>query len=490
VAKKIRLGRDYYASETLSRFHTCDDFVRGVRGPYASGKSTGMCWELWGRAHNQEPDKEGVRRTRWAVVRNTYRELADTTLKTWLDWFREDWVGTFSRGDMTHHIKRSLGDGTRLDMEVMFRALDRPDDAKKVLSLELTGAWINEAREVPKTIVDALADRTGRFPSVPEGGCTWRGLFMDTNAPDDDHWWYRLAEDERPKGWSFFTQPPGVVEVDGKWETNPNAENLENIERDYYTTRAEGKSREYILVYYCNQYGFVSDGKAVYPEYVDHVHCAAAPLEPLPGLPVFVGIDFGLTPAAVFGQRTAMGQWRIIDEVVANDMGAVKFSEVLNPVIRGRKYRDLDFEFWGDPSGDIRAQSDESTPFDILRARGIDAYPAPSNDPVIRHEALALPMGRMIDGEPGLLVSPTCKYVRKGLAGGYNYRRLQIAGQERYRDVPDKNQFSHPVEACEYMALGAGEGERVVMGENFEEDDFDDDDFDAAEMTRSAIGGY
>ena len=96
----------------------------------------------------------------------------------------------------------------------------------------------------------------------------------------------------------------------------------------------------------------------------------------------------------------------------------------------------------------------------------------------------------MIDGEPGLVVSPTCKYVRKGLAGGYNYRRLQIAGQERYRDVPDKNQFSHPVEACEYMALGAGEGERVVMGENFEEDDFDDDDFDAADMTRSAIGGY
>ncbi len=60
---------------------------------------------------------------------------------------------------MTHHIQ--VDD---VDMEVLFRALDRPDDAKKVLSLELTGAWVNEAREVPKGIIDALGDRTGRYP--------------------------------------------------------------------------------------------------------------------------------------------------------------------------------------------------------------------------------------------------------------------------------------------------------------------------------------
>ena len=141
----------YNASPTLTAFHQSDAFVRGIRGPVGSGKSTGMCWELMRRAREQKPAPDGKRKSRWAVVRNTYRELKDTTLKTWLDWFPEGDLGPFHRGDMAHHIQ--IDD---LDMEVLFRALDRPDDAKKVLSLELTGAWVNEAREVPKRIIDAL----------------------------------------------------------------------------------------------------------------------------------------------------------------------------------------------------------------------------------------------------------------------------------------------------------------------------------------------
>src|SRR5262249_18748953 len=133
---------------------------------------------------------EGKRRTRFAVVRNTYRELADTTLKTWLDWFPESAVGNFDYQDMTHCI--DLDD---VSTEVVFRALDRPDDVKKVLSLDLTGVWVNEAREVPKSIIDALTDRVGRYPSIRDGGATWSGVILDTNSPDTDHWWYRLAEE-------------------------------------------------------------------------------------------------------------------------------------------------------------------------------------------------------------------------------------------------------------------------------------------------------
>ncbi len=314
----------YNASPTLSRFHRSDAFMRGVRGPVGSGKSTALCWEIMRRAREQKPAPNGKRRTRWAVVRNTYRELKDTTVKTWLDWFPEADFGPFRQGDMTHRIQVE-----DLDLEVMFRALDRPDDVKKVLSLELTGAWVNEAREVPKGIIDALGDRVGRFPSQRDGGCTWRGLMLDTNSPDDDHWWYRLAEEERPKGWDFFSQPPGLTEVDGRWETNVEAENLVNLEKDFYETRAAGKSRDHILVYYANQYGFVKEGKPVYPEYNDGVHCSPDILAPIPGRTIYVGIDFGLTPAAVFGQKTVSGQWRWIDELVTEDMGAVRFAEIL-----------------------------------------------------------------------------------------------------------------------------------------------------------------
>src|SRR3546814_1590393 len=51
----------------------------------------------------------------------------------------------------------------------------------------------------------------------------------------------------------------------------------------------------WIKVYVDGDYGFVQDGKPVFPEYRDHVHCRPMPLDPR--LPVHVGIDFGLTPA-------------------------------------------------------------------------------------------------------------------------------------------------------------------------------------------------
>ena len=449
---------DYSPSPTLARFHRSNAFMRGIRGPIGSGKSTGCSWELMRRAREQKPGPDGVRRTRWAVVRNTYRELKDTTLNTWLDWFPEAAVGEFNNGDMAHRIR-----GDDFDMEVLFRALDRPADAKKVLSLELTGVWVNEAREIPKGIIDALGDRTGRYPPRRDGGCTWRGVIMDTNAPDDDHWWYRAAEEDRPRSWDFFSQPPGLIEVDGEWRTNPDAENLANLEPDYYETRAAGKSRDYILVYYANRYGFVQEGRPVYPEYEDSVHCSPEILEPIPGRTIYVGIDFGLTPAAVFGQITVTGQWRWIDELVTEDMGAVKFAEVLGPILRNR-YAGYDFEIYGDPSGDDRSQVDERTPFEILIAREIPVEPAPTNDPVIRREAVATALSRLVEGKPGLLISPKCKITRKGMAGGYALKRVQVVGEERYHDKPNKNRFSHPCEAAQYMMLGAGAGDTVISG--------------------------
>ena len=74
----------------------------------------------------------------------------------------------------------------------IFLALDRPEDVKKLLSLELTGVWINEAREIPKSIVDACSMRVGRYPSMRDGGPSWYGVIADTKPPDTDHWWVYL----------------------------------------------------------------------------------------------------------------------------------------------------------------------------------------------------------------------------------------------------------------------------------------------------------
>lgn len=450
--------------------------------------------ELMRRAREQKPSPKislpnrpltkGTASTRWAVVRNTYRELKDTTLKTWLDWWTESSFGAFKYGDMEHPIIMKHPDGHWIDMLVQFRALDRPNDVRKVLSLEITGAWVNEAREIPFGIVAGLDDRIDRYPAVVDGGPTWSGLILDTNSPDDDHWWYRLAEEDKPEGWDFFTQPGGLIETGAEFEPNPEAENLEHLAKDFYKIRAQGKRKDHVRVYYCNRYGFVQEGKPVYPEYADDVHCPGT-IEPIKSVPLYVGLDFGLTPAALFCQQTITGRWIWVDELVTEDMGATRFAELLGPRLRGQ-YQGFDIRIFGDPAGVDRVQTDEKTVFSILEKHGIIALPAPTQDTVIRRDALANPMTRMIDGKPGFLISDKCKVARKGLAGGYALRRLQVAGEERYHEKPDKNRFSHVIEAGQYAMCGAGEGYHVVGMPKEIEEEYDY----SFEHGRDAATGY
>ena len=134
-------------------------FVRGLRGPVGSGKSVTCCMEIMRKATQQKPNEKGVRRTRWAVVRNTNPQLKTTTIKTWRDWFDDDLGRFIWSPPYTHHLNFALADKTIVECEVIFLALDKTEDVKKLLSLELTGVWVNEAREIGKSIVDACTMR-------------------------------------------------------------------------------------------------------------------------------------------------------------------------------------------------------------------------------------------------------------------------------------------------------------------------------------------
>jgi len=49
------------------------------------------------------------------------------------------------------------------------------------------------------------------------------------------------------------------------------------------------------------------------------------------------------------------------------------------------------------------------------------------------------------------------------LAGGYHFKRISVgAGQERFRDAPNKNEHSHVGDAFGYLLLGGGEHRRMT----------------------------
>ncbi len=447
MAKKII---HYVAPPTLSKLHHGSDLVRCILGPIGSGKSVGCCAEIVRMAQLQEPNSDGIRHTRFAIIRNTIKELKDTTIKTWLDWYGD--IGEMRWTDLNFHLR--FGD---VDCEILFRGMDRPDQVKSLLSLELTGAFINEAKEIQPEIIQTVISRLGRFPAKKDGvPCTYPSLIMDSNFPSEDSFIYRMFEEDKPEGWSLFKQPGGLSDF---------AENTENLPDTYYTTQMAGKDENWLRVYRDAQYGFVMDGKAVWGEYNEAMNLFEGEWHPDPKRPILIGMDFGRTPVAVFGQKDSFGRWMLFDELQCWDMGATQFGQLLYQMII-EKYPGFTVKGWGDPAGDDRSQVDDRTPMQMIVKAGIKMVPAPTNDPFVRIESVRAPLLKMFDGQPAFMITPQCKMLRKAMGGGYQYKRMQVAGQARYSEKPDKNEYSHVADACQYLMSGAGEAVGLIRDPN------------------------
>lgn len=454
----------YTPSPTGIAFHHSDAFVRAVMGPVGSGKSTMCVIELFKRATEQAPDENGIRRTRGLVVRNTFAELKSTTIKTC-----ERWWGGLGRfvydSPIRFECKRALRDNTFVDFECLFLPLDRPEQVGKLRSLEITFAWINEASLVPRAALEAILGRVGRYPETVEEtgyGPTWRGCFLDTNPCNEKHWFHDFfvkAKDthidkDGKKIVDFFQQPGGLVKVEDlegnvTYEANPDAENLTALDggSDYYTRQLVGAEEDYITTMLCGKFGANFAGKPVYGQYRDSEHFKDEPIRAVRGVPLIVGMDFGLNPAAAFTQMDATGTLNVIDELCGFDITFDEFlDELLLPRIAER-YAGLQIRVIGDPSGSNRSALSVATVYDKLNQRGLACSPAVTNDFLMRRDAVA----HFLTRRHALVLGKGCEYLRDGFRGGYHY--AQFKGSTGFKKEPDKNEFSHVHDALQYAAL-------------------------------------
>ena len=460
------------------------------------------CFDILYNAMIQNKQSDGKRRSRYAVVRSTYRELEDSTIRTW-----KDWMGAFGEFKVSSNsFMLNHGD---IEAEILFRALDKAEDVGKLLSVEYTKAWINEAREVPSAIFDALSGRVGRYPPKIDGGCVDPGIILDTNPPDEDSWIYKLFEEQMQKDpqvkdkYAWFKQPPGAVKVNGRWEDNwgqvtgiPRAENIENLPDNYYVNMCIGKAPEWIKVYAQGKYGFVQDGKPVFPQYSDDLHCQEFDADP--DLALFLGFDCGLTPAATIAQLSSRGQLRIIDELNAKNMGMYQFArDVIKPHLAtkfpGFKVHEV---AWADPAK-TRGEAAEQSAIGMLNdmyiedsdySDGVVQLPlnmpfttisAPGgNELTGRLDAVNSYLSRLIDGAPAFLLHPRCTMLRKGFMGRYRFERVQVSGDERFKELPKKNAYSHGADSLQNVCKG-------TLGET----DLEDDDFDYDEPAEASWSG-
>lgn len=427
--------------------------VAVIVGPVGSGKSTASCLRLQRHAYQQAPGPDGVARTRWAIVRNTKQQLKDTTMKTWWQIFPEASYGPYHSTEMSQVWSfRPKGHKYPIHAEFMFRPLDDESDVARLLSLDVTGFYFNELREIDESIIAHAGRRAGRFPPVSDGGATWAGWIGDTNPWDTEHFLHdRLIEHPR-EDWTLYRQPSGM---------SPEAENRANLPVGYYEDALKDYSPEDASVYVHAEWGRTRSGKPIYSDYNDTVHCR--PFELDPRLPLDIGIDFGRTPAATIGQEFPGGRIQIAHELVTQDMGLVQFAEELSKLLASDLREFAVRSVTGDPSGMARDARDE-TAFQLLAAAGIKAQPARTNEPSIRIEAVNKAFRTMSGGQPSLLIHPRCKVLRRACIDGYQYLKLRVVG-DRYADQPNKNPWSHVAEALQYHLLGLGYGAALVRGQ-------------------------
>ena len=450
---------NYTPPPTIRDFMRSDARARFIRGPVGSGKTTGMIMEILRRAIQQTPCIDGIRRSRWLVTRLTMPQLKDTVLKSWLQWLPDGEFGKFRVSDNTYIL--NFND---VECEVLFRPLESPADVSRVLSLELTGAWIAECRDLPLELVEAIMGRLGRYPSrhqLRPGDTYWYGMIGETNPPVEGTDWWKVFEHKPLEEGNMnsvfacdtFVQP---CPVDDELNILPEAENAENLPPTYYQDLCKGKTDEFIRVYVRNEYGRSKAGLPVYGDsFRRDRHVSRRPLPIDPDLPIVIGMDFGLTSALVLCQPLVVEpRLNILREITWEGASLNSVIENrLRPLLRGQ-FPTNPVIIIGDPAGLNRASTDGRNCYSVLTKAGFTARPARTNDPVVRIGALEELLLSYPMGEPALRIDPSCRTLIDGLMGGYMFRlgAKGVSGRDK-SEKPVKNKVGHTVEAAQYACM-------------------------------------
>jgi len=322
-------------SPTLDVFHRCDAQSRCIVGPIGSGKTTAAIWEVGFNLPRRIYMNYGISETRWFVIRKTYDALMDSDFTEAMDWFSHgEWKP--SRKLLTVKWPSSTNCPSPLIVHLKFLSCNTPEEEGKFRSQNVTGAWIDEANQLPLLSKQVVKGRLGRYPKQKDSPCGFvPRYFIETANPfPANHAMYttydwvgpkvlvdpapqwRCTNRECQKTFSLVDHCPkcgAPGELTGKkdWRTGvydcsvlekklptngpipsipptPDhvgfwqeaGENEENLRPEYYDSvrRDYSEAPEMVNILVEGEPGDTPRGKPVYRNFDKHVHIAKAPL--------------------------------------------------------------------------------------------------------------------------------------------------------------------------------------------------------------------
>lgn len=453
------MGLSYKAPITCARFMKSDAFGRLIAGPVGSGKTTACVIELLRRSAAQSPGADGIRHTRHAIVRQTLKQLKDTVLKDCQTWLKG--IGAWKVSENTYHVEFA-----DVKSEWVFIPLETEEDQARLLSMQLTGAWLSECIEMDISVLAPLSGRLGRYPSGADGVASWHGWIADTNFPTEMTPWQKFME-EAPPDVHIFKQPGGL---------DPRAENLDWLlqteaslklpeghpdrraqGRKYYERFVElyGADSDWVKRYVYAQYGDDPSGAAVFKNtFKSEFHIVPDTL-PVPGYPLLIGQDFGRNPWSLIAQLDHMGRLVVHQEVRADNVGLDKHvAQGLKPALFQNKFLGYKVCAVGDPAGRAKGSIGEESCFEALQRLGLPAFHAPTNDIEPRLRAVESLLLGQVNGGPQLMISAKgCPHLCRAMNGGYRFMKLKTGALKAVPDKTDKEGFSHVADCLQYLAL-------------------------------------
>jgi hypothetical protein len=465
----IRQQWVYNAPPTISRFMQSEAFGRLIWGPVGSGKTTACVVELAKRMATQAPSPvDGRRYTRFAIIRQSLKDAKATVLKDIRAWFGP--IADWRVSESTLYLE--YGD---VVSEWPFIPLDEPDDVKRLLSLQLTGSYINECIETDIDLLSDIAGRVGRYPNNDLGVCTWSGIWADTNAPVSHTPWANFI-DKPPIDWQIFHQPGGhTPEAENLAHLNQTAETILLPENDprrieqgrgYYRRLLSVGTPDYLRRYVFSEFGRDPAGSAVFAEsFKFDYHVSETEIDPVYSRLLVVGQDFGRSPWSIICQLDHGGRLMVLEEVAGRGAAGegVGLEQHINqnliPALMAPRYAGRPIVVVGDPAGRAKDTLFEMNSFDLLKSCGLNCEPAPTNDLEPRLRAVESFLTRQIGGRPAIVIdAKRCPTLIAALNGQYKFavKADQSGGQFR-KDVPEKlHPWSDVMDALQYVCLVTG----------------------------------
>lgn len=423
-------------------FVMCRSLEAALFGPRGEGKTEAGIRRMTLHAAEQP---ESSRPIPWAIIRDTWRNLERTTLKSFL----YPHAGSFA--DKIRPLLKVSNGGERISLPGLWEAelfgIDSLGDLSRLQSLQLGGLWLEEpAPAAAEDIGGGLEERvvTVGITSLRHP-CDWRTVQLTSNYPDEDHWsWQRYAVKKVGK---LFRIPRGE---------NPHLPSNYRSDMEEALKTDKGLLQRLVL----GLPGFVSQGEEVTPEYDPNVHRYSDELFPYPNIPGYRFWDGWGNPACTIGQLTPRGQFQIFECITGNKMGVKQLiTEFVKPVIKDRYKNIPEWIDIGDPSmADADQSSNEQSAASVIE-NTLDTYFIPG--PKLwgpRKEALKTALllntdGKLLSedgGYPFIILSGSHRTspLHQALRGGWHYR-LDPSGR-RVGKIPVKDKHSHPGDSLSY----------------------------------------